>query len=90
VDARTGLAQITLQAYDANGHPVVLADNMVTCTLQGPGELIGLEAGNNQDMTDYTDNSHRLHHGKMIAYVRPNSQEGSITVKFQLAMAKRS
>jgi beta-galactosidase len=90
VDAHTGLAQITLKAFDSNGLPVVLADNMITCTINGPAKLIGLEAGNNHDMTDYNDNSHRLYHGQMIAYIRPTGQDGTVTVKFSSPWLKKA
>jgi beta-galactosidase len=65
-----GVAKIMVQIKDQNGLPVMLSDNEVTCTISGPGTLLGLEAGNNSDMTDYTDNVQRVFHGHIAAYIQ--------------------
>jgi beta-galactosidase len=65
-----GVAKIMVQLKDQNGLPVMLSDNEVRCTINGPGVLLGLEAGNNSDMTDYTDNVQRAFHGHIVAYVQ--------------------
>jgi len=67
-----GVAKIMVQVKDQNGLPVMLSDNEVTCTITGPGTLLGLEAGNNSDMTDYTDNVQRVYHGNIAAYIQSN------------------
>lgn len=67
-----GVAKIMVQVRDQNGLPVMLSDNEVTCTISGPGTLLGLEAGNNSDMTDYTDNVQRVFHGHIAAYIQAN------------------
>jgi len=67
-----GVAKIMVQLKDQNGLPVMLSDNEVTCTISGPGTLLGLEAGNNSDMTDYTDNVQRVFHGHIAAYIQSN------------------
>lgn len=82
VDKNSGVAQILVEVVDENGIPVTLADSEVTCTLSGPGKLLGLEAGNNKDMTDYTDNVHRVFNGQILAYVQATGSTGDITVTF--------
>ncbi|MCW2263844.1 MULTISPECIES: sugar-binding domain-containing protein [Sphingobacterium] len=83
VSARTGdVIQVELQVVDKNNRPVVLADDEVTCRIVGAARLLGLEAGNNSDMTDYTDNRHRVYHGKMIAYIQLNPGQGNVSVQF--------
>lgn len=77
-----GLAQVVVQVTDERGVPVMLSDNEVTCTIDGPAMLLGLEAGNNADMSDYTDNKHRVFHGKILAYVQATGHEGRITIRF--------
>lgn len=61
---------VVLQAVDEKGIPVMLSDNEVTIHLEGPAKLLGMEAGNNTDMSDYTDNNQRLYHGRMILYIK--------------------
>ena len=67
-----GVAKVMVQVRDQNGLPVMLSDNEITCTITGPGTLLGLEAGNNSDMTDYTDNVQRVFHGHIAAYIQAN------------------
>ena len=69
-----GVAKIMVQLKDQNGLPVMLSDNEVTCTITGPGTLLGLEAGNNSDMTDYTDNVQRVFHGHIAAYIQATGE----------------
>lgn len=69
-----GVAKIMVQLKDQNGLPVMLSDNEVTCTITGPGTLLGLEAGNNSDMTDYTDNIQRVYHGHIAAYIQATGE----------------
>ncbi|QSB28791.1 sugar-binding domain-containing protein [Flavobacterium sp. CLA17] len=77
-----GVAKIMVQAKDQNGFPVMLSDNEVTCTITGPGSLLGLEAGNNSDMTDYTDNVQRVFHGHIAAYIQATGEAQPIKVTF--------
>lgn len=60
----------------------MLADNEITCRITGPGRLLGLEASNNSDMSDYTDNRHRVFHGRILAYIQATGEEGEVKVQF--------
>jgi len=83
VNAKDGLAQIVLQIVDEDGVPVLLSDDEITCDIVGNARLLGMEAGNNSDMTDYTDNKQRVYHGKMIVYVQANGKPGEqVSVRF--------
>ena len=80
---KDGVAQIVVQVVDENGVPVMLSDNEVTCQIIGNAQLLGLEASNNSDMTDYTDNVHRVFHGRLLAIVKPTGKAGDeIRVRF--------
>lgn len=72
-----------VQVVDEKGNPVMLSDNEVTCTLSGSGPLLGLDAGNNTDMGDYTDTIQRVFHGHLVAYIQANGTSNEpINVKF--------
>lgn len=79
---KEGLAQVVLQVVDEEGVPVMLSDNEVTCSIAGPGRLLGMEASNNEDMSDYTDNKHRTYHGRILTYIQSTGVEGKINVRF--------
>jgi len=61
---------------------VKLGDNDITCTIEGPVRLLGLEGSNNSDMSDYTDNHHRAYHGRLLAYIQTTGEQGQVRVKF--------
>ena len=79
---KDGVAQIAIQVVDENGVPVMLSDEEITCQILGDAKLLGLEASNNEDMGDYTDNKQRVFHGRLIAYIRAGDTAGDVKVKF--------
>jgi beta-galactosidase len=79
---KDGVAKVIVQILDEKGLPVILSDNEITCTISGSGTLLGLEAGNNSDMGDYTDNVQRAFHGHLVAYIQATEGSEPIKVKF--------
>jgi len=83
LETGSNLAQIELQIVDEDGVPVMLSDDEITCDITGNAKLLGMEAGNNTDMGDYTDNKQRVFHGKMIVYIQTNVKAPeNISVRF--------
>ena len=83
VEAKNGLVQLELQLVDEDGIAVPLSDDEITCDIVGNARLLGMEAGNNTDMSDYTDNRQRVFHGKMIIYIQTNSKPSDeVSVRF--------
>ena len=80
ISANKGLAIIEIQIIDEDGKPVILADNEITCTTDGPVKLLGLEASDLTDMGNYSDNVQRAYQGKMIIYVQARGAKGKATV----------
>ncbi len=80
------VGHITVEVVDGNGTPVKLADNEITCTVEGPAELLGLEGSDNTDMGDYTDNRQRVYHGRLLAYLRTTGECGTVKVRFTSAL----
>ncbi|RYD95701.1 MAG: branched-chain amino acid aminotransferase [Sphingobacteriales bacterium] len=78
LNAGTILAGVTrdsvIALLEENGIPVETANNEITCEISGNARLLGIEAGNNQDMGDYTDNIQHAFHGKMIVYIQCNKK----------------
>jgi beta-galactosidase len=82
IDKNKGVAQVRVEVQDEKGLPVMISDDELTCTISGPAKLLGLEAGNNEDMTDYTDNVQRVLHGKILVYLQATGEAGTVKVKF--------
>lgn len=82
LDKAKDLAQIEIQVTDDTGVPVMLSDDEISCTVEGPAKLLGLESGNNKDMSNYTDNVQRAYHGRLLAYIQTNGAAGKVKVSF--------
>lgn len=81
-------AHLTVEVVDENGVVVKLGDNEVTCRVEGPARLLGLEGSDNRDMSDYTDNRHRVYHGRLLAYVQTTGEAGQVRVRFTSPLLK--
>ena len=80
-----GVRVIAVQVVDRHGVPVLSAEHEVTCEIEGDGRLLGLEAGNLRDVSDYTDATHRVHRGRLVAYVRAIGSAEPVRVRFSAA-----
>lgn len=87
LEGKGSVAHIVVQVVDENGVIVKLADNDITCRVQGAGKLLGLEGSNNTDMTDYTDNHQRVHNGRLLAYIQ-STGSGEIRMQFSSPLLK--
>lgn len=83
-----GVAQVVVQVVDEKGVPVMISEDEVTCTIDGPAKLLGLEASNNSDMGSYTDHVQRVYHGRLIAYIQSTGNSGKINLKFSAPWLK--
>lgn len=81
-------AHITVTVVDEKGVMVKLADNNITCTVEGPARLLGLEGADNTDMGDYRDNKQRVYNGRLLAYIQTTGEPGEITVTFTSPLLK--
>jgi len=76
------LAQVIVSVVDENNIPVVLADNNITCAVEGPAKLLGLEGSDNSNTGNYTDNVQRVYQGKLLAYIQSSKPNGTVSVTF--------
>jgi hypothetical protein len=82
ISKNRGLAQVVVQVVDEKGIPVMVSEDEVTCTIDGSAKLLGLEASNNADMGDYTDNVQRVYHGRLLAYIQSTGKIGTVNLTF--------
>lgn len=80
---------LMIQIEDENAIPVVLADNQITCELQGPATLLGFESGDNNAADDYRDNKQRCKNGKLLGYIQ-GTGKGKVTLKLTSPLLKSS
>jgi beta-galactosidase len=81
--AATGedLSFILVEALDAQGNPAPLADNLVQFEVQGPGEIAGIDNGDQLSLDSFQDPQHKLFYGKAMLIVRTKEgQPGKIQI----------
>lgn len=80
--SKRGIAHIELNIIDEKGNPVFLADNNITCTVNGPAKLLGLENSNPRDTTQYKTDSRKAFKGRLVAYIQAGANVGDATITF--------
>ena len=65
------IIQVSIEVIDEEGNLVPVADNNITCIVQGPARLLGLENGDTRDTSPQRDFQHRAHGGRLLAYIAP-------------------
>jgi hypothetical protein len=81
--AATGedLSFILVEALDAQGNLAPLADNLVQFDVQGPGEIAGIDNGDQLSLDSFQDSQHKLFFGKAMLIVRTKEgQSGKIQI----------
>lgn len=81
-------AHLFIEVVDEDGTIVKLGDNDITCNIEGPARLLGLEASSNTDMSDYTDNRHRAFQGRLLAYIQTTGEKGQVRIKLTSPLLK--
>ena len=81
------LAHVTVEVVDENGNIVPLADNMVSCRINGNARILGVEGTGNHDMSDPRDHNRRVSGGRLLVYVE-RTGEGKATLSFSSPLLK--
>ena len=75
--------KMKVSVIDGEVNLVYGANNEITCKIEGPGKIIGLESGNNKSHEDYQENKRKVYHGKLLAYVQSDKNQNSGNIKFK-------
>ena len=77
---KTDLAYIFVTLCDEAGNTVYSADNEVTCEIDGPVRLLGLEDSNPSNTENYKDNKQHAYHGKLLIYLQSLEKTGNVKI----------
>jgi beta-galactosidase len=78
---RNGLAHIFVSLCDGDGNTVYQADNEVTCEIEGPIRLLGMEDSNPSNIENYKDNRQHAFHGELLVYLQSTDKQGTVKIK---------
>lgn len=89
MDAEAGsVITVSVEVLDEDGGLVKLADNNITCMVSGPATLLGLDSGDNTDMSVAGGFRRRAYNGRLVAYLRTTGMPGEIEAKFSSPLLK--
>lgn len=77
----TDLSFITVEALDADGYPVPVADNMINFSVEGCGFIAGTDNGDPTDHLSLKKPERKLFNGKALAVVQSNGKKGNIELR---------
>ncbi len=75
------IAHIFVNLCDKAGNPVYSAENEVTCEINGPARLLGIEDSNPVNTEDYQDNKQHAFHGKLLIYLEAGDKTGTVKIR---------
>lgn len=74
------LVFVTVNAEDADGHPVENARDRVKITVTGGGRLVGTDNGDSTDPDSYKADCRRLFSGKLLLIIASNGKDEDVLV----------
>ncbi|MFW6256900.1 MAG: glycoside hydrolase family 2 TIM barrel-domain containing protein [Bacillota bacterium] len=77
------VAHVRIDVLDQKGIPVYESEHPVSCEVEGPGQLLGLENGNHKSHQNYGKKKRKVYRGRLMAYLQAGKKEGEITFKTQ-------
>ena len=75
------LAYINIQITDEQGIVKMLKDRQITVTVEGAGTLRALASGNPETTEKFLDSAYTTYHGRLLAIVQSNGENGPIRVR---------
>jgi beta-galactosidase len=80
---RNDLSHIFVTLCDEDGNTVYTAGNEITCEIEGPVRLLGMEDSNPANTEDYKDNKQHAYHGKLLIYLQATGKPGTAIIKLK-------
>ncbi len=74
------LSYILVEAYDKDGNPCPLADNLIDLAISGPGHVAGVGNGNPQSFDPFQASEVKLFYGKAMLIICSDSKKGEVKI----------
>jgi beta-galactosidase len=78
---RRDVAHITVEIQDEHGRLTPLADNLVTFEIEGEGEIIGVDNGDQRSHESFKAKQRKVFNGLCLSIVQSTARAGQIRVK---------
>jgi beta-galactosidase len=74
------VAEVRAEITDANGVEIPRANDLISFTISGPGEIIAVDNGDNSSHEPFQAKKRHAYEGECVAYVRTTAASGRIKV----------
>lgn len=75
------LTYVLVEAFDKNGYPCPLAENLINFEIKGPAVIEGVGNGNPQSLEPFIARQRKLFYGKAMVIIKSNRDSGKIKLK---------
>jgi beta-galactosidase len=75
------ISHVEFRIVDAQGVRVPNAESEVTFSIEGPGEILGIENGNLNSTEDYKDKAHQTYRGRGLLILQSTPRSGKISLQ---------
>ena len=75
------IAHVFVEINDIEGNIVYSASNEITCEIEGPARLLGMEDSNPSNTENYKDNKQHAFHGRLLIYLQAMDKTGTVRIR---------
>jgi beta-galactosidase len=77
----TDLVHVFAEIIDSEGNTVYSATNVISCELDGPARLLGMEDSNPSNTENYKDDKQHAYHGRLLIYLQAMDKTGTVKIR---------
>lgn len=82
------VAHVEIQLADDQGRPVRFQETDVVASLSGPGTLLGLDNGNQSDVSPLSSHERTTQQGRLLAVVQAGTQPGTLSLSLSSSLTE--
>jgi hypothetical protein len=75
------ITHVFAEIIDLEGNIVYSATNEISCEIEGPARLLGMEDSNPSNTEDYKDDKQHAFHGRLLIYLQALDKTGAVKIR---------
>lgn len=75
------ITHVFAEIRDSEGNTVYFANNEISCEIEGPARLLGMEDSNPSNTENYKDNKQHAFHGRLLIYLQAADKTGTVKIR---------
>lgn len=75
------ITHVFVEINDSEGNIAYSAGNEISCEIEGPARLLGMEDSNPVNTENYKDNKQHAFHGRLLVYLQAMDKPGTVRIR---------